>query len=267
MPTSSTNALFDLGGKTALVTGAGGYLGAAIAYALAEGGAKVLLNGRNAETLETVREQIITNGGAAELAQFDITSDSQVKAFVADRAGKPLHVLVNNAYAGTAGDIKTTSADDFATALDVGLTAAFRLVQALQPQMAAAAKSDGDASVINIASMYGSVSPDPRVYGEIPPNPPQYGAVKGGLIQLTRYLAVNLATDAIRVNAISPGPFPPPSVAEKSSEFIDQLAHRTPLGRIGRPDDIKAAVLFLAGPGAGYVTGTNLAVDGGWTAW
>ncbi|MCK5444108.1 MAG: SDR family NAD(P)-dependent oxidoreductase, partial [Rhodospirillaceae bacterium] len=162
MPTSSTNALFDLGGKTALVTGAGGHLGAAIATVLSEGGAKVLLNGRNTETLETVREQIITNGGAAELAQFDITSEAQVKAFVADRAGKPLHVLVNNAYAGTAGDIKTTSADDFATALDVGLTAAFRLVQALQPNLAAAAKSDGDASVINIASMYGSVSPDPR---------------------------------------------------------------------------------------------------------
>jgi NAD(P)-dependent dehydrogenase (short-subunit alcohol dehydrogenase family) len=116
--------------------------------------------------------------------------------------------------------------------------------------------------------MYGSVSPDPSIYGGSGANsPPYYGAAKAGLIQLTRYLAVHLAHLRIRVNCISPGPFPAPRYLESDADFHEKLKARTPMGRTGDPDELRGPVLFLASGASSYVTGINLAVDGGWTAW
>ena len=126
----------------------------------------------------------------------------------------------------------------------------------------------GGASIINIASMYASVSPDPKIYGDSGENnPPYYGAAKAGLIQLTRYLACHFAPERIRVNAISPGPFPVEDGTESSRKFINKLKRKVPLGRVGHPSELCGAVLFLSSDASSYVTGANIPVDGGWTAW
>jgi gluconate 5-dehydrogenase len=124
-------------------------------------------------------------------------------------------------------------------------------------------------NIVNIASMYGVVVPDFKVYdGDCKPNfnPPQYGASKAGVIQLTKFFGEYLIGDNIRVNAISPGPFPSPSV-QKNEEFVNCLAGKNPSRRIGNPEDLKGALLFLASDASKYVVGQNIQVDGGWTIW
>lgn len=262
-----TAPLFDLSGRVAFVSGAAGHLGTAMAEALADAGAKVLLNGRNRDKLEAQAEALRGRGLAAAAEAFDITDETETRArfaAIAAREGR-LDVLVNNAYAGRAATIAAATAEDFRKTYEIGVTAAFVAVQAALPALEKAAAASGQAAIVNIASMYGCVSPDPRLYGDSGMNnPPFYGAVKGGLLQLTRYFACHLAPRRIRCNAISPGPFPPASVAP---DFAAKLVDKVPMARLGRPDDLKGAVVFLASDAAAYVTGVNLPVDGGWTAW
>lgn len=126
----------------------------------------------------------------------------------------------------------------------------------------------GGASVVNVASMYGQVSPDPRIYGNSGSNnPPYYGAAKAGLIQLTRYMACHLGHFNIRVNSLCPGPFPPESIKEKNPAFYNQLCFKNPLGRIGEAHEVAGPVVFLLSAASSFITGANLAVDGGWTSW
>ena len=121
-------------------------------------------------------------------------------------------------------------------------------------------------SIINISSMYGMVSPDPSIYGSSGHNnPPNYGAGKAAIIQFTRYTACHLAKKGIRVNSVSPGPFPKPDVTDM--RFISNLKKKTPMGRLGQPHEIKGVIVFLASQSSSFVTGTNISVDGGWTAW
>lgn len=251
--------LFSLQGRVAVVTGAAGHLGAPMARALAAAGAKVYLLGRNPAPLEALRGQI---GSRATAAIVDVTDAGQVSGFLQNIAEQRLDVLVNNAYAGA-----TPDGDAFARAYEITVTAAFRLVRESLPLLRNAVKAAGGASVINIASMYGMVSPDPRVYEDSPPNPPFYGAAKAGLIQLTRHLAAELGPEKIRVNAISPGPFPSPASQQNFPKLMGNLEKKLPLGRLGQPEELAGAVAFLASDAASYVTGINLPVDGGWTAW
>ena len=122
--------------------------------------------------------------------------------------------------------------------------------------------------MVNIASMYGSVSPDPAIYGDSGANnPPSYGAAKAGLIQFTRYAACHFAAERIRVNCISPGPFPAQRYFDQDPEFRRRLENKIPMRRTGDPQEIRGPLLFLASDASSYVTGINLPVDGGWTAW
>ncbi|MDO0825367.1 SDR family NAD(P)-dependent oxidoreductase [Desulfosporosinus nitroreducens] len=263
--------LFRLDGRIALVTGASGHLGRSMAMALCEVGAHVILNGRTKEKIKLFYEELISQGLSVSMAIHDIEQEADIEELFVE-LGKEydrLDIIVNNAYAGNVGTLVTATYEDFSRAYGITVTAAFRILQLAIPLLEkAASKNIGGASVINIASMYGIVSPDPAIYGDSGANnPPNYGAAKAGLIQFTRYAACHLASKGIRVNSLSPGPFPPPDIMEKKPEFYGELCRKNPMKRIGYADELKGPLLFLASDASSYVTGSNLLVDGGWTTW
>lgn len=261
-------AIFSLKGKTALITGATGHLGTSMALILAEAGAKVLINSRTFERSDGLVARLKADGHAAESAVFDVTSPEEVAAFAERLQGDPLHVLVNNAYVGGAGSVECAESEAYAASYDVTMVAAHRLLTAMLPNLRAAADQYGDASVINLASMYALVSPDQRIYESASAaNPPFYGAAKAALLQWTRYAACEFGKEGIRINAISPGPFPSLSVQAANPGFIETLAAKVPMGRIGASEEIRGPMLFLASSAASFVNGANLVVDGGWTCW
>lgn len=263
--------MFRLDGRIAFLSGAAGHLGRSMAEALAGAGAHVILNGRRSEPLEVLAARLQSAGGRASTACFDVTEEASLRKEIA-RLGEQfgrLDVLVNNASAGRTGTIESATRQDFEQGYAVNVVAAFQLLQAALPFLKEAARhAAGGASVVNIASMYGSVSPDASIYGTSgADNPPYYGAAKGALIQITRYAACHLAADRIRVNSISPGPFPIGKYLEQDRGFQERLNAKTPMRRTGDPREMQGPLLFLASDASSYVTGINLPVDGGWTAW
>jgi NAD(P)-dependent dehydrogenase (short-subunit alcohol dehydrogenase family) len=264
----TSNNLFSLEGKTALITGATGFLGKVMAYALAEAGAHILVNSRNYDKANDLVEALLEEGYSAETLVFDITDEREVESIKGKLSNKPLHILINNAYSGVAGSISTAEAIQYRESYEVTIVAAHNLLRALLPSLRLGVKQNGDASVINIASMYGMVSPDFKNYDSLAEsNPPFYGASKAALIQWSRYAACEFGPLGIRVNSISPGPFPNDTVKQNAPDFVERLESRVPLGRVGLAEEVQGPVLFLASPAASYVNGANLVVDGGWTAW
>ena len=169
---------------------------------------------------------------------------------------------VNNAYAGRSGLLGELDRAEVEATLARGVGDTMLATQAAAERMSAGG------AILNVASMYGLVSPQPDAYRSNPRfhNPPAYGAAKAGVIAFTRYAAVHPAPRGIRVNAIAPGPFPSGDAAADPA-FVAELEKRVPLGRIGTPDDLGAAAVLLLSPGAAYITGQTIAIDGGWTAW
>ena len=260
--------IFSLRGKTALVTGATGHLGGAMARVLSAAGAQVLVNSRSSERGGRLAQELIDAGGSAESVVFDVTDQSAVEAFFAERKDQALHILINNAYFGAAGSIELSTSQPYANSYEMTVLAAHNLVKAALPCMRLAVSNSGDASVINLTSMYAMVSPDQRIYdGPGGVNPPFYGAAKAALLQWTRYAACEFGPEGIRVNSISPGPFPSEAVQAGNPEFIKKLVNKVPMARIGRPDEVAGPALFLASAASSYVNGANIVVDGGWTCW
>jgi len=256
---------FDLNGRTVLVTGAAGHLGSAISLRLAQAGAFVYLNGRTPSKLEALAKTIRKSGGECGVLAFDVTDRKTAKKSIGTI--RRLDGLVNNAFMALAGSIDDSDYEDFQKSFGANVSALFSLSQLCLPLLERKPKQERS-SIVNIASMYGMVSPDPGIYGNSGMNnPPFYGASKAAVIQLTRYFACHLADRGIRTNAVSPGPFPPEGTVKKMPAFHKQLCRKNPLGRTGEPGEVASAVHFLLSNDASYVNGANLPVDGGWTAW
>jgi len=239
-----------------------------MALILAEAGATVAVNSRSQERCSVLVEEIKSYGFLAEAAAFDVTSEAAVNRFVSGLKGCAIDILINNAYVGGAGTVELADTSAYTSSFDVTMLAVHRLVKVLLPNLRAGVLKGGDASIINLASMYALVSPDQRIY-DTPSaaNPPFYGAAKAALLHWTRYAACEFGKEGIRVNAVSPGPFPSGQGKQAHPEFISRLVNKVPMNRIGAPADIRGPILFLASSASSYVTGANIVVDGGWTCW
>lgn len=256
--------LFDLKGRDIWVIGGAGYLGTATIKQLVAHGASVVcadLSGR--------AEKMVAGEGLAESVtsvDLDAGDAGAIQKFVSEtiaRRGTP-DGLVIMTYKSFSQPMSELTAEQFDEANKVGTTGTFLLARAVGQSMA----EKGNGSIVLFSSMYGTVSPDPGMYpAPINPNPIEYGVGKAGIQQMSRYLAVHWGAKNVRCNSISPGPFPFASQQGQSSEWMSRITARCPMGRIGRPEEIAGAVLFLLSDASTYITGHNLAVDGGWTAW
>lgn len=262
---STGHTPFDLTGRTLWVVGGAGYLGQSVVRLLAQLGGRVLcvdLPGKAEAWLAAepdLAERVVP-------LSLDLTDTAACPGWVAAQIaefGVPAGVAVLT-YASTAKRLEELTAEDFDLVCHGNLTATFVFVRAVAERMA----ENRGGSIALFSSMYGGVAPDPRIY-EAPmnPNPVEYGVNKAGIRQMARYLAVHYGPRGLRCNSISPGPFPNPGFQKEKPEFIERLAAKVPLGRVGQAPEIAGAVAFLLSDAATYVTGIDLPVDGGWTAW
>lgn len=267
--------LFELEGRTAVVTGAGGFLGRTMCDVLLQNGASVIAVGRSAGIEERYAEWRAVHGDRVEAMQVDLDDDDARHALCDILGRRTIDVLVNNAFPmGSAcgfnspsGRLENLSANALSASLAGGIRWPLALMQAVGNGM----RDRRAGSIINIASMYGVVSPSPHLYAETDfLNPAGYSIAKAGMLALTRYAASFWGADGVRVNSILPGPFSnTETITENSvpaeSDFLRRLADRTALGRTGAPSELAGALLFLASDASSYVTGHALVVDGGWT--
>lgn len=267
--------MFDMTGRTVIVTGGPGLLGSRFSHTLAEVGANVVVADINEAAAKAEAEKLVGDGLKAIGVGVDVTSQESTEGLVQqvlDTYGS-VDVLINSAAldpkfdkdnAGKHGsDFESFPLDMWQQSLDVNLTGLFLCSQAVSKPML----EQGKGVIINICSTYGLVGPDQRLYereGEPPQfKPVTYTVTKAGVVGLTKYLATYYAGKNIRVNALSPGGV----FNEHDDEFVERYSSRTVMGRMAEQDEMSGAILFLASDASSYMTGSNLVVDGGWTAW
>lgn len=259
--THDVRSLFRLDGRAAVVTGAGRGLGRGMALALAGAGARLTLWDVNADDLKAAAAEVESLGGEVATAVVDVADGAQVESGVAEVVGRfgGLHILVNNAGVTTRSPFEALEEPEWLRVMSVNLTGVYQCCKSVAQRMI----GQGGGSVINIASISGLV-------GNRGGDNSAYCASKGGVIALTRSLAVEWAARGVRVNAIAPGYFVTPMtdrLKQRDPGFYQELIDRVPLGRFGQAGDLAGAVIFLAGPASAFVTGHVLVVDGGYTAW
>lgn len=253
------NQLFKLKGKTVFVTGACGQLGKVICQGFLDMGSVVI-----GTDLEIDKKKFIQNDDISYYS-MDITNKQSItdlfNALYNDQTS--IDVLINNAGVSTFEPFEKRPEESFDWVTNVNLKGTFFCIQEYFNHQ----KNIGTGNIVNIASIYGIISPDPRIYREGDRNNSEvYGATKAGIIQMTKYFAVHLAENGMRVNAISPGGIYN-SKNPQSEYFINEYSKRNPMGRMANVDEMLGAILFLASDVSTYVTGQNLVVDGGMSCW
>ena len=236
-----------------MVTGASGGIGSAVATAFAEAGEKVALCcNNNRDNAEALALDLQSAGCTALVYQADLTSAAAVEELVQNITADlgPVHVLVNNAGVSSISLLTDVTEEEYDRVMDTNLKSAFLCSKAVLPNMV----HNKAGSIINISSMWGEVGASCEVI---------YSASKAGLIGFTKALAKEVGPSGIRVNCVSPGVIDTPMNAMHSAETMAELAEETPLGRIGTPEDVANAVLFLASDQASFITGQTLGVNGG----
>ena len=253
------NHLFGLEGKTVLVTGACGQLGEIICQGFIDAESVVIGADLNLDQNNFIQDDKIS------YHSLDIASKHSVRLFLDElyKRRNSIDVLINNAGVSTFEPFEDRTEESFDWVSDVNLKGTFLCIKEYFKHQ----KNNKYGNVINIASIYGLISPDPRIYDEGDrKNSEVYGATKAGIIQMTKYFAVHLAEKNIRVNAVSPGGIF--NVENPQSEyFVDEYSKRNPMNRMANTEEILGAVLYLASDASSYVTGHNLVVDGGMSCW
>ncbi|HTI39500.1 MAG TPA: SDR family oxidoreductase [Vicinamibacterales bacterium] len=271
------SSLFSLDGRTAVLTGASGFLGRTMALALLENGARVVILGRSDRIHHCAAEWTNTYGTArvhahqVDMYELDRLSDTFQR--IVEQEDR-IDVLVNNAHElGPAtgfnvpeGALGLSSLEHWQRHVTGGVFWPLLAVQSIGAKM----RQAGRGSIVNVSTMYAQVAPNPLLYADTSSlNPPGYSAAKAAMLAFTRYVASFWGPDGVRANAILPGPFSntedigPNTVQDPM--FLRRLQERTCLRRVGRPDELAGALLFLASDASSYVTGHALLVDGGWT--
>jgi 2-keto-3-deoxy-L-fuconate dehydrogenase len=251
--------VFSLTGKTALVTGAGSGIGAAIAHALAAAGARVIVTDRDEASGRSTTDAILRAGSQAEFTLLDVADEAACGSVAATPRGQEVNILVNNAGIGHVGTILQTSGEDLDRLYTVNVRGVFNMCRAFLPAMLK--RKDG--AIVNLASVGGVVGIRDRL---------AYCTTKFAVVGITRCLALDHATEGIRANAICPGRVETPFVQARLKEYPDperayrEMSATQAVGRMARPEEIAAAALYLASDEAAFVTGTCLMTDGGWTA-
>lgn len=248
----------SLQGKIALVTGASKGLGKAMAVALAEAGARVILVSRDTTKLSAVAAQIQSAGGAADVLVADVSDEAQVARVrddIAQKFGGKLNILINNAGINIRKPITDFTLAEWKSVLDTNLTSVFLMCRAFVPLM----KGQGFGRIINLTSMMSHVSLPGRT---------AYSASKTALLGFNRALALELAPEQITVNGISPGVCDTEINAPlmQNAELKAQFLAKIPVGRWGKPEEIGKLAVYLCSEDAGFITGTDIVIDGGWIA-
>lgn len=269
--------LFGLDGKVAILTGAAGYFGRTFADCLLSAGAKVILFDKD-ESLGELSDALKAKYGEEKVeayqVDFYVEQDLRKTLQGAVNRNRSIDVLVNNAFEfskntgfnDSSGELENISREQWFKCFDSGLYWHALATQIAGPRM----RAQRWGSIINMSSMYAVVSPDPALYrGKAMFNPPSYGAAKAGLLAFTRYVASFYGEFGVRCNAILAGAYPHVGLRSQSrvndTDFLERLAERTVLGRVGKADDLRGVLLFLASDASSYVTGEGIHVDGGWT--
>ncbi len=254
--------LFDLGGKTAIVTGGGRGLGLHMAEALAEAGARLAICSRRKEQLEEAREHLERAGGRKVLALgCDVTDPEQVEEVVRRTVEDfgSVDIVVNNSGATWGAPPLEMPLERFDHVMRVNVRGTFLMSRSAARRMI---ERGSGGTIVNVSSVAGLVGGDPRYMQTV-----GYNASKGAIISMTRDLATSWAPHGIRVNAIAPGWFPTRMSRGLIERHEQEMLEDIPMRRFGEPQDIKGAILFLASPASSYMTGQTVVVDGGLTAW
>lgn len=251
--------LFSLKGKKAVITGGCGYLGSEIVRGLADFGADVVV-------VDWIINEI--EGLNVKYLKCDLGNTENIKEVLKEAAGEKetidiLITMAANLGAGVLHDVENMDDAYWAKGIDGTVGYTFRTIRETIPYM----KNSDAGSIINIGSLYAVGAPDPRTYINTPfSSTPNYGAGKAATVELTKFCAAYLAKYGIRANSVSPGSYPHTNVQENEI-FLKRLEDKTMLGRIGYPDDLVGVMVFLASKASKYITGENIMVDGGQTAW